>query len=250
MSLVVGMNVGEYVLLASDTRITGIRKEGPRIHSDGHSKVHRTGMGIVTGTGFVGLLDSVRKRWVEEDPTHTDAIKTIVREESSEALELYQNHQVVSHAIKHETFWLFTYIGQGPDPLGGPDIPRIRLAVSHPDSEYQLSFVQPGSVLLGCPSGTTLGQADHWQEKAEQGVKTLEETPDFVENLAQNLGVMWAIIKLCAAENDTVSTDLQFAIHTKSHLRYISSIITSPDDLTVRLPDEVGGVIDDSVARD
>ena len=81
-------------------------------------------------------------------------------------------------------------------------------------------------------------------------MKTLEETPDFVENLAQNLGVMWAIIKLCAAENDTVSTDLQFAIHTKSHLRYISSIITSPDDLTVRLPDEVGGVIDDSVARD
>lgn len=62
MSVLFGFHLGEYVLLAVDTRITWFPQHQPMRWEDGRRKLQQTPLGLIGGTGLVSLLEPVEDR--------------------------------------------------------------------------------------------------------------------------------------------------------------------------------------------
>src|SRR5687767_2009789 len=106
MSTVIGINLGAYMLLAADTRVTFYPDTGPPYFEDGKSKIHNTRMGLIAGVGLGNLLDRVARRLSAEDPYHTDRIIEIIEEEREIVPEGWMQNERVRTAVEHETCWM------------------------------------------------------------------------------------------------------------------------------------------------
>ena len=67
MTLILGANIGKYVLLAADTRVTWYPPDRPVFYTDDHTKIRMTKFGIIAGAGYVPLLDRVKQRFASDD---------------------------------------------------------------------------------------------------------------------------------------------------------------------------------------
>jgi hypothetical protein len=71
MTAILGMNLGDYLILSSDTRAT-LETPFGKHYEDGDQKLLKTSCGLVTGAGYVPLLEAVKKKMNAKDISHTD----------------------------------------------------------------------------------------------------------------------------------------------------------------------------------
>lgn len=81
MTLLAGINLGSYVVMGADTRVSWYPPDGTfRFHDEGE-KIQKTNIGLITGAGLINILDDVKKQLSEHDDiTHTKQLEVMMHE--------------------------------------------------------------------------------------------------------------------------------------------------------------------------
>ena len=78
MSLVIAMHSNEFSIIAADKR-TVFAIDAQIVHkNDDSEKIYKTGLGLITGCGYIELLDAVKHRIANTPITNTDQIVDII----------------------------------------------------------------------------------------------------------------------------------------------------------------------------
>jgi hypothetical protein len=226
MTLIVGMNLGFYALLAADTRASYYPFDQPMQFNDEREKIRRNRMGIMTGMGLVDLLDAVKKRFEDEDPMHTDRVRQIIIEERAKVPEFLMTSPRVKQAVEHETCWMFTYIGADDLDSIAPDSFRLRLAFSHPHDDYALRFYPTNTGGIGFPVGVSDEAMSELQHVLNENLLPLADVSQFEANLEHNMTLAATIIRTVSAINNTVSPSFQIGVHHLSAGKAVSDVCT------------------------
>jgi hypothetical protein len=133
VTLIVGLHLDSYILLAADTRVSSYPNGQLHFRDDG-DKIRFTSAGIITGAGLCDLLDPVKQRLEDEKISNTDRIIEIIREER-EALEGW--HWLEDERVAESlniTAWMLTYLNA--NSRDNPTEYNLRLAVTIPQENY------------------------------------------------------------------------------------------------------------------
>jgi hypothetical protein len=107
MNIAIGINLGLYAILVGDTRVID-EENGTQINRDDQDKVHKTKMGLITGAGFVQLLDNVTKRIEVEPITNTEILLSVIKEEYAAIRKKWGIYSQLESWIS-QTAWIFSY---------------------------------------------------------------------------------------------------------------------------------------------
>lgn len=229
MTAIVGFNLGTYVLIAADTRVS-YYPNGRLVYRDDEKKIRKTSMGIIAGAGLADFLDTVKERLEQEQITHTDRILEIVREER-QALngKPWSRDTRVQEALK-TTAWMFTYLGVDSLENPTPGSAKLRLAMTLPEENYKIAFVLPGNAWVFPPTPATREQQERWHRFAADNLQPLDDGSPLAPNITHHAAVATHLIREISGENAGVSPTLQIGLHFLPICTAISAILS--DDNT------------------
>ena len=131
MTLIAGMHLGEYVIVASDKKeVAQVNGIVVPLHEEAN-KIINTDMGLVTGSGYADLLTRVKNRIALNQICHTDEILNIIKKEREAIAQNLACFDEAAKKILFHTGWIFSYRTIIHDET------RIRLAVYHPSIDEQ-----------------------------------------------------------------------------------------------------------------
>jgi hypothetical protein len=82
MTIALGINFGDYALVAAGTRTTRYNWDGSiRNYDDDSEKIQKTKLGLITGVGSVELLNIVKERMKTVEVTNTNQIIEIIKKQ-------------------------------------------------------------------------------------------------------------------------------------------------------------------------
>ena len=225
MTLAIGFNLGAYVILAADTRVSYFPPDGAFRFEDDREKLIPTSMGLATGAGLVNWLDAVKTRWAAEDLYDTNGFVRIIREERGKLpIERWRGMPHVSETLAR-TCWLFTYFKINSLDNFDLDTVRIRLAVCEPENDYNVGIADDNSCLLVLPAGLSMDQQQHYNDLCTSAIRPLSSISDVQQNLAYHVAFAAALVDQVAKINQTVSPTFQFGCHTLTQI-CLSSVLS------------------------
>ncbi|MBA7528312.1 hypothetical protein ES705_20495 [subsurface metagenome] len=139
MTLISGANLNYYTILAADTRRSCTHPLVGECHRDHDHKIAICKMGLITGSGYVDALDSVKEELLKKEIFHTDEVLNIINKSAIPKIKLLNRNDPSS--IKYKTYFLISYFTS----LDNKDI--LRLAFLHPELNYQLNIVEESIIL-------------------------------------------------------------------------------------------------------
>ena len=222
MTIAIGINAGLYAILAADTRTTYFHPKSP-FHDDNSSKVSKTTMGLITGTGFVQLLDLVKSRLSTETITNTNTVLDVIKEAREEIRLSCKHYSRVDTSIA-QTGWIFSYY------TFLNDVSTLRLGLYHENlSPDDFVLYGPGDPAIIYPV-----------ELTEQEVKTIHpniineiviprDQSEIQSSIQQNIVKLVALIKALLPYCQSISNRFQIGIHQNGQMG-ISEIVDIPDE--------------------
>ena len=209
MTFLVTIHAIDYALIAADKmEVAQVGADIIPVRMD-VDKIIDTGIGLMTGSGYVTLLDAVKKAVSNAEITHTDQILRIILHERS----AIENSSCISEQQKSEfvknTGWLFTYLTQIDRN------PRIRVAFYSPHiSEKYLSLVEENRCNAFFPSDATKDIRD-----------------SFIDILKNNM----ASSKCSSTIEATLTHNTSLVLRLMSDMSKISSFVSEVCDIGIVL---------------
>lgn len=218
MTIALGIHLGTYAMLAADTRIT--YPTYLWLHDDAARKIQKTTLGLITGAGYVPLLDQVKRKLATESPTNTNDILAIIREARANMLEAGGEVQ----SLVQTTGWIFTYNSLADGQA------VTRLAIFHPSvSMTEIGLYAKGDPCIVFPPEVPRDAADSITAEIKRSVKLPSELEPFDDNLGKNCSVIAVLIKSLQPYCPSISKRFQIGVHI-SEKTAISDIIDIPED--------------------
>ena len=229
MTLIAGMNLGSYAIIAADTRLSYYVNDVFGYRDDG-DKIRNIEPGIISGAGLASLLDAVKERLDDDELGVIDRIADLVRGEVAYARQQpYAKDPRVAEAIEMSA-WMFTYVG-APSP-NDLSTAVLRLALRVPSKDHWLASVAVNDVWVLRPTGTTEDQFWTWKRHLKDSLRPLTEGEDFEENLQHHVQVIGELMLDASAVNQGVAPTFQVGIHVFPRMRLISSVIRPGVEIT------------------
>jgi len=192
MTLIAGCNLGPYAVIAADTRESYYVGYSKLHHRDGKEKIQRTPLGVITGSGYIPLLDAVKKRIAEIDAIgNTDDIVRIIKEERARlSPELLASDDHLAESVEHYTSWIFTYMGVGRSEVGeGFDTAGLRLALAHPEHDYVIGLYGINRGVISFPDDVDADLMESLRERLNAGIKPLSDLSEFRQNVFHHVAL-------------------------------------------------------------
>jgi len=226
MTIAIGINLEEFILLAADTRTTEYDFLGNTIRFyDESEKIKKTKIGLMTGAGNLALLEAVKERFAEKEALDTNEILKIIEEVRLYYINLFDFYNLVQYnKILHSTGWIFTYLTMINNN------PILRLAIYHPSLGSGIGLYserQPAAIF---PHEASKQEAEELSKVLEEIVKPYNEFKDFSACIEYYLKCIGTFINSIHPRYPSVSSSCQFGIHKLEGV-YISPII-KPQEAT------------------
>ncbi len=228
MTIALGVNFGNYALVAADTRTTQYNLDGSVCtYIDDSEKIQKTKCGLITGAGSVQLLDIVKGRLKEEEVTNTNQIISMIKE----ARISYKRKFWLTAARDIElTGWIFTYTTLVENK------PKLRLGIMHPLIGDEIGLYEDNNPALICPVEATKEEADIISDFL---LKAIKHSKDF-STLSESIQYHWSVIAKLTREIQpkypSMSPYSQIGIHTIDGLIGISPILKDDkSNITIKL---------------
>jgi len=216
MTINIGINLGDYVLLAADTRSVRSLRDTIISHSDRHEKVQKSEMGLIAGAGYADLLDDVKKQIAQENIRHTDQIIHIIKKcRENLSIKSTSSPIMVSNWIKI-TSWLLTYT------TSVHRSPVLRLALIQSDDEISCYPKNKSCVIM--PSDSTHEEVERITSLVDDNIKRLHGLARRDENISYHVTLIREVIKGVSQSHESVSQSFQIGIHTIDGRTGISGI--------------------------
>ncbi len=171
MTLLAGANLGGYTLIAADTRASWQDPPGTWHHLDREAKIARCGFGLVTGSGYEGALNAVKKELLRRSIEHTDDFLEVVRYHAMPVLEqLRENFP----AVDDRTFFLQSYLTD----VDGRAV--LRLAAIKPGRDMGIAPYNDDAVVLTGPPDISVEEISEYKRYLRESIRRFEWPDDFL----------------------------------------------------------------------
>ena len=207
MTIAIGINLGSYAILAADTRTT-YHRFGMPFYDDNSSKVQKTMMGLITGAGFLPLLDSVKRKLATEQITNTERVLSIITEEREKTLQAWRIHSQIDSWIE-QTGWIFSYT----TPLNNE--PTLRVGIFHPSINKEMYVTyEIGSPEIIFPVELDPETAKTIYKPILQRIKVPSDSSELQSSIEQNSVIIGAVINALQPHCPSISRRFQVGIHS------------------------------------
>ena len=219
MTINIGINLAQYIILAADTRTVYGWPNKIIHHSDEHEKIQKTKIGLITGAGYTDLLDDVKKQIAEKDIEHTDQIIDIIRKCRENLSPAPAFFSILGTKWIEATSWLLTYM----TPVDNS--PTLRLALIHPQFNDEVALYKKNTCCVIMPAESTPEECDRITNLVHSQIKLLEDISMINENISYHVTLIREVIKVVSEKYKSVSRFFQIGIHTIDGKMGISAII-------------------------
>jgi len=203
MTIALGINFGNYVFLAADTRTTFGWVNQIIRYTDESEKIQKTSFGLITGAGRTNLLDSVKNRLAKREIINTDQIFKIIKEER---LNLLRRHLITESDIAL-TGWVYSYI----TILN--DAPKLRLDMVHPSLGEGLARWEENKAAIICPYEASKEEADKIIATLNKVIKPSVHFATIEESYRYHGQIIGELIRQIQPRYPSISRCYQIGIH-------------------------------------
>lgn len=206
MTMIVGINLGEYIIVAADRREV-LMEDGKVISiiSDQINKFVEWNGGIITGCGYVPLLRDLKSYLQTTEITNTNQIIALTKQAVSD-LPLHDA------SWKKQTHWMFNYIAETENGF------QCRLGYiksTAPDEVHMLNT-------MTATIWAKLPDIDAQIKKLNTSLKPLLSQNKFKDNFDYHLNLLEKLFSYAATVDQTVSTDFNYYIQLRDGESFLS----------------------------
>lgn len=205
MTLIVGINLVDYIILVSDKREVTMQDDKViDITSDDINKIVDWNMGYVTGSGFVPVLSSLKEAIKLKKITHTDEIIELA---SSVSHKVFKNRNIPSELQDYwnqRTAWFVSY--RTANVIGEP---IMRLAFIEAGNKGEMSLVRDMDVVF---SNKFEGSSD-LRNNLVSNLRPTNYFNNLNESVNYHVNYLKNIYSLANHKLETVSKNFDVAIH-------------------------------------
>lgn len=203
MTMIVGIHLGEYIIVAADKReVTMFNNIVVDINSDNVEKLIEWNGGIITGNGYVPLLNELKDHIAANEISDTSIILD------------YANTTVANLPLnqagwKKQTNWMFSYITQLDNRL----VTRLSFVTS---SEIN------GTHMLMPMSSTIWAKLPDLNERIKElnnQLKPLKSWNEFHSNLSYHVSKLEILFKYASTVDQTISRDFSYFVQSHHGFR-------------------------------
>jgi hypothetical protein len=218
MTLLIGINLGEYAIIGADTRVN----QGPARWEDGNQKIQIVPTGLMAGAGLAVVHDEVRAALLRNPQTRGADIAATARA----VCERWrgQHRRVAGADLVDVTQFIMTM--QGAEP-GSP----LFLNVWHPEQPDALLPVVQNRGFPIMPIDTNaadLTEVDEWLQREVRPIGSGDELETVIRSHTRLIG---AIISSIAQKSTYVSESFSVGVHFRAPQEIrLSEIMRTPDD--------------------
>lgn len=200
MTLLVSINLDDFAIIASDKKEVIKLNDAFIPYHERAEKIVETGIGLITGSGYVGLLNSVKQRVAEEEITHTDQILEIIKNERK----LIRNAIWYTDYQKNEflnfTGWLLSYW------TIVDNVQKLRIALYHPSvEENYFAIIEENTSKAIFPSDLIPENVEKYSNFLSNSFQKLNDLPDINQNITHNVKIILVLMNEISKVSETVS---------------------------------------------
>lgn len=228
MTIALGVNFGDYVLLAADTRTTYFNLNGSvRKYEDDSVKIRKTAIGLITGAGSTQLLNFVEDRLENEKITHTKKILSMVREARTNYRKTYW--KTAESDIKM-TGWIFSYTTLKDNK------PKLRLDILHPAFGDMFARFEENHPTLICPCEATEQEVEVISDSLKKKIRPSREFSSLSDSIQYHWSIVASLIRKIQPKFPSISPYSQIGVHTLDGHAGISKILKDDEpNVTIKL---------------
>jgi hypothetical protein len=215
VTLIVGLNLGDYALLGADTRVTCRHQNGDQYFEDDADKIYRFSLGVIAGAGLQSLVESAKDLVDGAAIAHIDHLAEIIEQERTRVLDGIAESDV-REGIAH-TQWMFTY-------LAAQNANRPQLATTGGGANQHWTAVPLNRAWLLSPAGTTPEQLQEWADFLQENMRPVQEGEDLNANMAHHREVIGRLMRMVSQVNEGVSATFRVGIHAVPNRVGISNL--------------------------
>ena len=216
----IAINLGDIAIIAADKKEVFIQGDFVIPIHESANKIIDSGIGLMTGSGYVSLLQDVKDQVANCTIKSTDQILSLI---SAARQKLQEFHGVDEHQKTKNlctTGWLFTYLTS----LNGER--SLRVALFHPSlSTTQISIIDVNRPKILFPSDINEAQAAYYSRQlSDHFMPVMENKTD--EALSINIGLILQIFSELSGVSQSVSAAVDIGLVTSSGEQYIAESAT------------------------
>jgi len=223
MTINIGINLGEYVILAADTRTNYMIGNDTIVYEDEHEKILKTKIGLITGSGYVSLLNDVKNELKRNEVEHTNEIVEIIKRNREKHINQSKTNPYIfgdiQKTLQESTCWLFTYI------TAIDNFPTLRLSLVHPQFNDVIALYEKNKTCVIMPMESSKDECERIGSKLNADIEQFEDTGKIHENIQDYIKILSSLIKLVSQKYESVSPSFQIGIHTLDGKTGISSVV-------------------------
>jgi len=177
MTMIVGMSLGDYVLVASDRRqVCVVNGEVHHVESDSVNKIIECPIGFITGSGYVPLLNEFKNELKSRSIGNTDEILEIAKEVSNRVPPELDSWE-------KQTNWMFTYVASNETG----NTPRIAIIEAKSYSAIRILDDMSATIWAKLPDlGVKIKELNGQLKPADQ-FSSIEESASYHVSLLKEL---------------------------------------------------------------
>ncbi|EJE4163731.1 hypothetical protein M3916_003889 [Vibrio parahaemolyticus] len=198
MTMIVGIHLGEYILVAADKReVTMLGDIVMNVTSDEVEKLIEWNGGVITGNGYVPLLSDLKDYLATNEITHTDQILDYA---NAAVLNLPESQA----QWKKQTNWMFSYLSQVDGQL------TTRLGYVTSSKVDGIHMFEPMSATIWAK----LPDLDERIELLNEQLLPLDELEQIRDNLAHHVSLLRSLFEYAATVDETVCKDFSYFVQS------------------------------------
>jgi hypothetical protein len=216
MTIALGINFGNYVLLAADTRTVFFNQTKSIIgYTDNSVKIQKTSYGLITGAGRTDLLDAVKTRLEKETITNTDQIYEIIKEERLKSAKIPS----ITEDDIGLTGWIYSYITILNETL------RLRLDMVHPSLGDGLARWEENKAAIICPYEAKEEEANEIIANFNKAIRPSTEFAKVEDRCFYHARIIAELIRQIQPKYPSVSRCFQTGVHMLDGSMGVSPIV-------------------------
>lgn len=228
MTIALGVNFGDYALLAADTRTTYFNWNGSvRKYEDDSEKIQKTTIGLITGAGSTQLLNLVKDRLRNERIIHTNQMLSMVEEARTKYRRAFWR---TAERDIEMTVWIFSYMTLKDGR------PKLRLDILHPTfGDMFARYEENHPVLIG-PHEATEKEVAGISDFLKKKIKLSREFSALSDSIQYHWSIIASLIRKIQPAFPSISSYSQVGVHTLDGFVGVSHILKDDEsNVTIKL---------------
>lgn len=233
MTLLVGMNIGDYGIIAADKKEVVVSQGIIAACRDDVNKIVQTDMGLITGSGYAPLLNKVKQEVARTRINHTDQLIGIMQAQRALA-EVSLNNNPNPDIFLENTGWLYSYWTRSDT-----GIRVLRIAFNHPSLVIDKVYcIGKNTAQLVFPWDVSKDDGDLIQSRINSELVIHDNSDGINESIRHNLGLVLSATYEVSRLSETVSKTCDIGLITiDGDLLIANNVCIDDQDITfTKLP--------------